>query len=439
MERFKDKQRYTPKEFLDLTTLIYDQWCEQFQQNENTNYVSNDIQKLQNELNICKQTLNLHADKLKDLKQKNFLLLAENQKLKTQLEDFSEIKIVKSNTETLIKMFSQFYEQTKNNNKKQKIEKEAVISDVQPTIINRLDQIIHIGNICSGTVYSPIELKDKRIAIGGGDGSLSVFSLDYTNRKWVKDIFKEKVHSNEIQSICEINGNKLVSCSIDYTIKIWNISPKDLSCIKTLTSHTDSVFKVISLTQNRFASCSDDKSIKVWNSQEPYQEIANLLNEEGVYSIIGLNKKNEIVASCYKNIIVFWNLNHNSKTYTFKGYFVNYANHMIEIPNDKIAISPSSPSTSIIIIEFINYNVVKEIKLENFITGNSSLYLLNNESFIYIYNKCFVQISTKDFEILFKTQNMSQLGGKGGILTTEGGKYIITNSNDKGLEIIEPK
>ena len=85
MERFKDKQRYTPKEFLDLTTLIYDQWCEQFQQNENTNYVSNDIQKLQNELNICKQTLNLHADKLKDLKQKNFLLLAKNQKLKTQL------------------------------------------------------------------------------------------------------------------------------------------------------------------------------------------------------------------------------------------------------------------------------------------------------------------------------------------------------------------
>jgi WD40 repeat protein len=336
-------------------------------------------------------------------------------------------------------MFSQFYEQTKNNNKKQKIEKEAIISDVQPTIINRLDQIIHIGNICSGTVYSPIELKDKRIAIGGGDGSLLVFSLDYTNRKWVKDIFKEKVHSNEIQSICEINGNKLVSCSTDYTIKIWNISQKDLSCIKTLTSHTDNVYKVIPLTQNRFASCSGDKSIKIWNSQEPYQEIVNLVNENNVYSMIRLNKKNEIVASCSGNIIVFWNLNSNTKTYTFKGYYASYANHMIEIPNDKIAISPRDSSTSIIIIDSINYNVVKEIKLENFITGRSSLYQWNNESFIYIYNKCLVQISTKDFEILFKTQNMSQLGGIGGILTTEDGKYIITNSNDNGLEIIEPK
>ena len=51
---------------------------------------------------------------------------------------------------------------------------------------------------------------------------------------------------------------------------------------------------------------------------------------------------------------------------------------------------------------------------------------------IHHYNK-------KDFEILFKTQNMSQLGGIGGILVSEGGKYLITNSNDNGLEIIEPK
>ena len=346
---------------------------------------------------------------------------------------------MKSNTETLIKMFTEFYEQTKNNNKQQKIEKEKIAKDdTKLSIINRLDQIIHIGNICSGRVFSPIELKDKRIAIGGGDGSLSVFSLDYTNRKWVKDIFKEKVHSNEIQSICEINGNKLVSCSTDYTIKIWNISQKDLSCIKTLTSHTGSVYKVIPLTQNRFASCSGDKSIKIWNSQEPDQEIANLLNEKGVQSMIKLNKKNEIVASG-GSAIVFWNLNNNTKTYTFKGYYTDYANHMIEIPNNKIAISPYNSNTLIIIIDSINYTVVKEIKLQNYINGHSSLYLLNNESFIYIYNKCLVQISTKDFEVLFKTQNMSQLGGIGGILTTEGGKYIITNSNDNGLEIIEPK
>ena len=85
MERFKDTQQYTKQVFLNLSGLIYDQWCEQFQQNENTNYVNDDIQKLQNELNICKQTLNLHAEKLKDLEQKNFLLLAKNQKLKTQL------------------------------------------------------------------------------------------------------------------------------------------------------------------------------------------------------------------------------------------------------------------------------------------------------------------------------------------------------------------
>jgi hypothetical protein len=39
MERFKDTQQYTKQVFLNLSGLIYDQWCEQFQQKGNSNKV----------------------------------------------------------------------------------------------------------------------------------------------------------------------------------------------------------------------------------------------------------------------------------------------------------------------------------------------------------------------------------------------------------------
>lgn len=101
-----------------------------------------------------------------------------------------------------------------------------------------------------------MELKDKRIATCGRDNAISVCSLDYETKQWKQDIKKANAHSNDINSLCELNNNRLVSCSQDKSIKIWNITQNDLNLLSTLTTHTNNVYKVIPLTNNRFCSCS---------------------------------------------------------------------------------------------------------------------------------------------------------------------------------------
>ena len=56
--------------------------------------------------------------------------------------------------------------------------------------------------------------------------------------------------------------NKLISCSNDKTIKIWDLN--SYQCLQTLEGHTGCV-KNILVYQNKLISCSYDKTIKIWD------------------------------------------------------------------------------------------------------------------------------------------------------------------------------
>ena len=121
-----------------------------------------------------------------------------------------------------------------------------------------------------------IKLKDKRIATCGVDKSISIVSIDYETKKWKQDIKKNSAHSSYINGLCELSKDRLVSCSSDNTIKVWNITPNDLNLLSTLTNHTNYVSKVIPLPRNRFSSCSNNKTVKIWNSESTYGLITSL-------------------------------------------------------------------------------------------------------------------------------------------------------------------
>ena len=79
-------------------------------------------------------------------------------------------------------------------------------------------------------------------------------SLNYQLKTWNQDIYKENAHTGWIYSFVELTNQRLVSCSNDYTIKIWRIGQRDLSLLSTLTNHTNQVYKAIPLPHNRFAT-----------------------------------------------------------------------------------------------------------------------------------------------------------------------------------------
>ena len=69
---------------------------------------------------------------------------------------------------------------------------------------------------------------------------------------------------------------------------------------------------------------------------------------------------------------------------------------MIELPNQLLAISSCASGYPIIIIDPVSHTIIKEIKLEGYITGCSSLCVLDSHSFIYAREGKVVQISIHD-------------------------------------------
>ena len=60
--------------------------------------------------------------------------------------------------------------------------------------------------------------------------------MNYETREWKVLTQKNNVHESYITSLCEISNQRIISSSIDKTIKIWNVSSNDdIKLITTLT------------------------------------------------------------------------------------------------------------------------------------------------------------------------------------------------------------
>jgi WD40 repeat protein len=208
---------------------------------------------------------------------------------------------------------------------------------------------------------------------------------------------------------------------------------------KTISEHSKEVWKVISLNNSRWASCSDDHLIIIWSSQEPFSKIQTLTNDSDVVSIIKLKNRDILVASCYNPpAVVFWNLKTYKKEQTVEDVRTGFSTHMIELINQHIAISDNRAPHPIVIIDTFEFKIIKRIYDSNDMNFQSSLIVLNSYLFMYIYSGKILVISTKDYKIIYKNQEIENLHGNGGFITINDGKYLVVGTNKSyGLEILE--
>ena len=71
-------------------------------------------------------------------------------------------------------------------------------------------------------------------------------------------------HTNYIFCLIKMSEEKLISGSLDKTIKVWNVSTGD--CIQTLEGHQEGVLCLLRLNYKQIMSGSYDRTIKIWNS-----------------------------------------------------------------------------------------------------------------------------------------------------------------------------
>jgi WD40 repeat protein len=281
-------------------------------------------------------------------------------------------------------------------------------------------------------------LNDKRIVTGSYD--IKIFSIDYDKKSWTLDINKQNAHSNCIWDFCQLNNNNLVSCSEDKTIKIWKVLNNDITLLKTLNNHSSYILRNIVIDESRFASCSDDHSIKIWCAEEPYNILNTLQENTNVRSILYLKSNNRLVASTC-NDLHFWNIMNYQKIYTINDISVSDTYHthsLFELFTGNIALSHSKSPYPIVIINPLNYTIIKKISDSDYITSYSCLSEFDKFSFLYCYCGKFVQISNQSYEIIAKFKMEEKILGNYSFITSNEKKHIITRNNDNGIIILEP-
>ena len=71
-----------------------------------------------------------------------------------------------------------------------------------------------------------------------------------------------KAHDDWISYLLFVDNFKLISCSADKKIKIWNSI--NFECQIELENHLDAIYYLDVTSDGRLLSCSEDKTIKIW-------------------------------------------------------------------------------------------------------------------------------------------------------------------------------
>ena len=408
-------------------------------QNKEILLFKNDIQNIQDK--ICnfkeemKQHINSHTQQIQNKEEVTFIslktsILPELQSIKQTLDKYKDISIMKEEFNKLENLLLAI-----------QLDTNYLSKEMLSQPLKKLEDYISIDNIHSNTITSIIELQDKRIALCSYDKSITVYSINYEEKKWTQDIKLVNAHEDNIFDICEISINTLASVSPDKKIKIWKINKNNLELLSTLTQHTDKVHKVITLNNEQFATCSWDKTIKIWNNISPFNEVKTLTHDGQVTNMIKLKTKEIILSSNWTTqSIDFWDLTKYVKIKSVNGVYTHSNTHeMIELPNTFVAVSSASEGKPIIIIDPSDFYIVKKIRSPEYITGASALCVLDCHSFIYVWDGKELQFSIdNDYQISYKSKNKSKLKGRGEMITvTNIIKFIIIPNKSNGIEIMK--
>lgn len=129
-----------------------------------------------------------------------------------------------------------------------------------------------------------------------------------------------KGHSKPVNySSYNSQSTKIISTSIDSTIKIWDVSSG--KCLKTLKGHSAEVnCAIFSPNDNIIASASNDKTIRIWSSITG-ECLDTFIGHEGAVKGLSFNYSGDYLASAsYDNTIRIWSIKEKKCIDTLVGH-----------------------------------------------------------------------------------------------------------------------
>ena len=203
-------------------------------------------------------------------------------------------------------------------------------------------------------------LKDGRLVSCSWDKSIIIY-----NKKSYKPDLIIKAHKDYVLCIITLSSGLLASSSCDSTIKIFNIKENNYKVIQTLNEHKNGILKIIELTNKTLVSCSHDCSIIFYAKDNLGYRKDLQLNTEGSCITVIQTKENEI---CYSeknnNRINFYDILERKIKFSLDdiGGFREYNENFIMIKNYLLAIPGENKITLINVNE---YKIIRIVDVPN--------------------------------------------------------------------------
>ncbi|SBS88611.1 U3 small nucleolar RNA-interacting protein 2, putative [Plasmodium ovale] len=154
-------------------------------------------------------------------------------------------------------------------------------------------------------------------------------------------------HKNIISAVIGCNENtdelnmehNLFTASYDKTIKLWDLRFFN-KCINTYLGHTNQILNMNSLDKNKLVTCSNDYTVRVWNTVNDNHILFNI-NYETIESCCTLNNR-IFIAGTYSGHIFIFTSSYKKPICTHMNVHNSYpVTALISIPYTNVFISGS--------------------------------------------------------------------------------------------------
>ena len=151
----------------------------------------------------------------------------------------------------------------------------------------------HKLNYHTNYVSCLIVMNDGRLVSCSDDDSIIIY-----NKETYKPDLIIKEHRCNVNCIIQLGSGILVSCSVDRSIKLFKIKGNKYEVLQTLKDHSNAVNEIIELKNKALVSCSDDKSIIFFKKDNLKYKKDYQISTNGICYHIIQTKDNEI---CYED------------------------------------------------------------------------------------------------------------------------------------------
>jgi hypothetical protein len=187
-----------------------------------------------------------------------------------------------------------------------------------------------------------------KVVIGDSNGQIQIY-----NSSPLSLVNSFQAHSNYIrrikQSPFNTNTNYVATCSLDKTVKIWNVSSSfDWTLIRTYSQHSSQVYALEWLDNDTLASAGySDRTIKLW-SIATGQTKRTIKTNQWVFSLTMLNTNIHLAAGLdYPNYdINIFNINDGNLVSSLKGH-TDGVMDLVQISDNLLASSSSDETVRI--------------------------------------------------------------------------------------------